>query len=1351
MARPGFASAIKDSLFSVLRVFTTDILPSLENDGRNSFFAAVFDLLRSRKEYGHTFSLYRELFANEGKVLCAYMDSKGFSSPSLSYSDLASTLEVFHDDVDAIKGINLLIKGIESGCDVHEKRRYVQLISRKLGQLKTCVGPELRFEIFLVMERFRSLQGSTLNELSENDEQSSFTMADAYYRLLKALVAITKSQSLQSAIASYHILQQHHAFLLENCNQISSRERQFLHSFSNSASADTAFINAKKVDIKLPRDFLNSELKTVDDWAKLTAIGVAETAGSNAFIASLVEVLGTSGRISFDVLPDLIGIVFDISEGQTRLKQLEDAISIFLTSFAAQKKECVQCILSSLDRLMARGFDLQGDGKIRVGRLSLDILPIARACLFCGAEKRSLLFLELSRMDINDDIVMTKNVLKKLDKDELLGLINVEDYTNSSHLSFLAYHESWIHVFNLSESLKSPNAGDEYNLEAARALSKLGYHNVLRDRLSVLSSQSSDLEMRDIYLESIWRGQKWSVHVDDCSTPNGFLLLSLATLLEKDNIESAEVYARSGLKLAVSWYDEPTLSEHLKGRMLPTASSFLGILDIIHSRYAGLDFDKLCLKWHKTSPISINQMGFSNFEMVLACRALLANWLMQKGHSNSQVVRQFALQNSLLYLREARRAKGFFLAHQALAFVKHLAPEDRSVGYQECKLLWALENKQGALKLLQRHIEWLRTADNLYLLSKHYSLLGKWYDAQKCANPTEILSIFSESVSVASKLDVSCRENALLVGKSSYALACYAYQHFKSLSQDESFSMLEDIVESPSTIDRFEAVKRDEKELRRQKKAALRNKMDQHDVETHKKSLLQSLLKYCDKWDLIIFRVCTLWFENYKVDEITALVRTEISKIPRRKFLVLIHQITARMETDRNTFQDLLQELILNIAVEYPNDTMYHLIALKNTKRNSSLPDAASQLLNRIKMRGLENFEKYDGLAEAYINLALLKPKKTGSGSKVELRGNVPIVIQDFSGLAVMTAPGYSDAVETTESIKSFNNFFHFVGGINSPKKIICLGQNGTNYAQLVKGGSDDLRQDAVLSKVFKVVNGLLQQSKSMSRSLYMRTYKVIPLGDQTGVIEWLENTTSLGDSIAKTHPKMFPNEISLLDARKRVIKEHESGGNSSVEAKFRTFCELETSLSPVLRIFFVQNFKGAACWYQARMSFTRTVATSSVVGWLMGLGDRHPQNILIDLNTGDFIHIGLCWFLSALNRIDFGVAFDSGKLLSIPEQIPFRLTRNIVDAFGALGVKGAFKIGSVETLDVIRASSDVLLAILEVLKFDPLYQWCTTSKGRSNPAMEARDGAQPNVDAKRAILGVQRKLMSNLGTDCQP
>jgi serine-protein kinase ATM len=68
------------------------------------------------------------------------------------------------------------------------------------------------------------------------------------------------------------------------------------------------------------------------------------------------------------------------------------------------------------------------------------------------------------------------------------------------------------------------------------------------------------------------------------------------------------------------------------------------------------------------------------------------------------------------------------------------------------------------------------------------------------------------------------------------------------------------------------------------------------------------------------------------------------------------------------------------------------------------------------------------------------------------------------------------------------------------------------------------------------------------------------------------------------------------------------------------------------------------------------------MIGYILGLGDRHVQNMLIDKKTAEVIHI------------DFGICFEQGLTLRYPERVPFRLSRDIEAGFGISGTEGVFK-----------------------------------------------------------------------------
>ncbi len=56
---------------------------------------------------------------------------------------------------------------------------------------------------------------------------------------------------------------------------------------------------------------------------------------------------------------------------------------------------------------------------------------------------------------------------------------------------------------------------------------------------------------------------------------------------------------------------------------------------------------------------------------------------------------------------------------------------------------------------------------------------------------------------------------------------------------------------------------------------------------------------------------------------------------------------------------------------------------------------------------------------------------------------------------------------------------------------------------------------------------------------------------------------------------------------------------------------------------------KNAEVWLDRRTNYTRSLAVMSMVGYVLGLGDRHPSNLMLDRISGKVIHI------------DFGDCFE--------------------------------------------------------------------------------------------------------------
>ena len=77
------------------------------------------------------------------------------------------------------------------------------------------------------------------------------------------------------------------------------------------------------------------------------------------------------------------------------------------------------------------------------------------------------------------------------------------------------------------------------------------------------------------------------------------------------------------------------------------------------------------------------------------------------------------------------------------------------------------------------------------------------------------------------------------------------------------------------------------------------------------------------------------------------------------------------------------------------------------------------------------------------------------------------------------------------------------------------------DYAQFKGEGADDIRQDAVMEQVFQLVNVILNKDRETKRrNLCVRSYKVIPLASQAGILEFVQNTTPLQAWLSVAHPR---------------------------------------------------------------------------------------------------------------------------------------------------------------------------------------------------------------------------------------
>lgn len=115
---------------------------------------------------------------------------------------------------------------------------------------------------------------------------------------------------------------------------------------------------------------------------------------------------------------------------------------------------------------------------------------------------------------------------------------------------------------------------------------------------------------------------------------------------------------------------------------------------------------------------------------------------------------------------------------------------------------------------------------------------------------------------------------------------------------------------------------------------------------------------------------------------------------------------------------------------------------------------------------------------------------------------------------------------------------------------------------------------------------------------------------------------------IARYHPKDYT--LSQAAAKLSEIRKSKQQNIASMASMLhKEFLRIRERLHPVLRHFFTESHKSPTAWFDMRLKYARSVATTSIVGHMMGIGDRHISNILLDQVSGEVVHI------------DFGIAFD--------------------------------------------------------------------------------------------------------------
>ncbi|KAK3922870.1 Serine/threonine-protein kinase ATR [Frankliniella fusca] len=442
------------------------------------------------------------------------------------------------------------------------------------------------------------------------------------------------------------------------------------------------------------------------------------------------------------------------------------------------------------------------------------------------------------------------------------------------------------------------------------------------------------------------------------------------------------------------------------------------------------------------------------------------------------------------------------------------------------------------------------------------------------------------------------------------------------------------------------------------------------------------------------------------LDEMNNFIRKHVDILPSYMFMTGFSQLVSRLCHPVADVTRVIQAIIVKLVLCYPQQTMWILVAMHRS----------TYALRQVRCRGVledPQIKRVPGMLELTTNFVKLAQQLTELCQKPVAKGidttnvstlakNLPKLLgqPSFSKIMVplQTSRTLTLPQQEQNSLTSHLPFPlkvpHIVGirekvvilpSLQRPRRITLIGSDGKDYDMMCKD-KDDLRLDARVMEFSSIINKYLQKNPaSSSRHLHIRTYSVIPLNENSGLIEWVPNLIGLRPIISQLYKEMG------CGIANRDIKKHIVDKGCELQEKRDVFLNKLLPLHPpVFQHWFRNNFTDSRSWFEARKSYVHTTAVMSMVGYILGLGDRHGENILLDTTCGDAVHV------------DFNCLFNKGELFDWPERVPFRLTHNMVSAMGPTGVEGPFRVACEITLCLLRSVRETLLSVLQPFVYDP-------------------------------------------------
>ncbi|OIW34009.1 hypothetical protein CONLIGDRAFT_205363 [Coniochaeta ligniaria NRRL 30616] len=1169
-----------------------------------------------------------------------------------------------------------------------------------------------------------------------------------------------------------------------------------------------------EIKIKADGDALNAKLLESQSWPQRVAIHLAHSVPDIVVLSILPPILANVKGCAERAFPFIVHLVLlsQLDKQQGIKRQLSKALEEWLKVTSTAARENVKLLLNTILYLRTQRLPNETSIADRSHWLDVNFSAAAAAATRCGMFKVALLFAELAfsevsrtsrrssaAREVEDSSETLLEIFENIDDpDAYYGL--TQDASLATVLARLEYENDGIKSLafrgaQYDSHLRRRDSGTQHDgQQLIKSLTSVGLAGLSHSLLQAQQSLDGSSTSLDSTFTTARRLEVWNLPAP--SNRDNYavnLYKAYQTMHKAEDIASVREAIHDGLKHTIRLLSNQNLTASNLRHHLGALASLTELDDLTNIT----DKTELEAMLNSFSTRSKWMMSgrYGDVSQILSCRETSLSMFSQ--HHRLRAPNLSPAEARLGQIRGMLLSSDIYRFHRATQESLNLSTSltDLIQPSEEMGLMVDAAIRMEAANSLWDHGEMISSVGMLQSIDRDSSLKKQTVPV----NRSNLLSKIGHQVSVArleSPENIQKRylEPALkeLKGKSEGKEAGQVYHQFamfcdEQLQNPDSLEDLarlqslkkgksDEVADLKSLIAQTTSSQLKSRYSTHLAKAKQWLDLDQQELrrveQTRAEFVRLSLENYLlslicsDEHNNDALRFTAMWLERSHEDATNEAVRKYLDKVPTRKFATLMNQLSSRLQDQRNLFQHLLFSLVLRICIDHPYHGMYQVWSGVRSRVNKQDEVALSRQKATEKVSNYLQKDKrvaaiwvaIDKTSKYYHSLAVDRDaNRYKAGQKMPIKDS-PVGAMFLSTFAKYPIPPPTMQIELSADmdysrvplIQKFEPNMSIASGVSAPKIITAIGSDGGRYKQLVKGGNDDLRQDAIMEQVFAAVSELLKLHRTTrQRNLGIRTYKVLPLTSSSGLIEFVSNTIPLHEYLMPAHERYYPKDLKGSNCRKEISNVQ----TKTIEVRLATYRKVTERFHPVMRYFFMEYFVDPDEWFVRRTAYTRSTAAVSILGHVLGLGDRHGHNILLDTKTGEAVHI------------DLGVAFEMGRILPVPELVPFRMTRDIVDGMGITKTEGVFRRCCEFTLDALREETYSIMTILDVLRYDPLYSWSMsplrmaklqnaargTDDDNGDDASDVDGGGKKNAqvnepsEADRALEVVRKKLSKTL------